>query len=234
MGLLAVVGTLLLAYLISPGLRLGQGWLAELSGNMNAAGIKEWILSFGAFSPVAYFLTVVAQVLFAPIPSPPVSLAGALVFGVWEGLALSLAGLIVGSVLVFLAVRRWGEPLVARLVGEEVFRKYAGGLDGRGWWLFAVLLVPFMPDDAVVALAGLSALSFRRFLVVMVVGRIPSSTMTALLASEWVAGSATAWIAVGAIVAATLTLGVAYRERLETWMFRRARFAAASRGEGTR
>jgi uncharacterized membrane protein YdjX (TVP38/TMEM64 family) len=33
----------------------------------------------------------------------------------------------------------------------------------------------------VVALAGLSALKFRRFLAIMVVGRIPGSTATALL-----------------------------------------------------
>ncbi len=135
---------------------------------------------------------------------------------------MSLAGSIVGSVLVFLAARRWGEALVVRIVGEGTFRKYVGMLDARGWWVFVVLLVPFVPDDAVCALAGLSALKFRRFLVLMVVGRIPGSTMTALLASEWVTGSAAVWISVGTAVAVVLALGFVYRERLETWMFRRA------------
>ncbi len=227
-GLLAASGAFLLASLLSPGLRSDLGGFATLLGSTDAAGVKDWLLSFGALSPVVYFLGMVAQVLLAPIPSAPVALAGSLVFGVWEGLALSLAGSVVGSVLVFLAVRRWGEPLVARLVGREVYRRHAGRLDARGWWLFAVLLVPFMPDDAMVALAGLSALSFRGFLVVMVMGRIPGSTMTALLASEWVTGSAAVWNSVGIVLAVILALGFVYRGRLESWVSRRAGDGRAS------
>ena len=224
-GLLSVVGTsalVFLLFLLSPGLRSDLGGLVALIGNIGAAGIRDWVLSFGALSPVIYFSVVVGQVIVSPIPAGPVTLAGALVFGVWEGLALSLAGSVVGSVLVFGAARRWGGKLVVGLVGEKTFRKYTGMLDAGGWWLFAILLLPFVPDDAAVALAGLSALKFRRFLAIMVVGRIPGSTLTALLASEWVTGSAAAWISVGTIVAVVLALGFVYRERLETRMFRRA------------
>lgn len=219
-GVLAAAGTSLLAYAIAPGLRADLGGLAALAGNLSAGGFEEFVLSFGVLSPIVYFFAMVAQVLIAPIPSGPFSLTGAFVFGVGEGLALSLAGSVVGSVLVFLAVRGWGEPLVARLVSREAFEKYVGILDHRGWWLFAVLLVPFLPDDAVVALAGLSALSFRRFLVVLVLGRIPGSAVTALLASEWVTGSTAALVTAGVAAAAILALGFAYRGRLESWMLR--------------
>ena len=221
MGFLSVIGTLVLAYLLSPGLRSDVNGLVALFGNIGVAGIQDWILSFGALSPVVYFFIVVGQVLVSPIPAGPVALAGALVFGVVPGLALALTGSVVGSILIFFVARRWGEPLVVRLVGERVYHKYVGILDDRGWWLFAILLFPFMPDDAVVALAGLSALSFRRFLVVMVVGRVPGSTMTALLAADWVTGSTVTWVSVGIFVAVILALGFIYRERLEAWMFRR-------------
>ncbi|QIN77438.1 hypothetical protein GBA65_01740 [Rubrobacter marinus] len=228
-GALAVAGTSLLAFAVSPGLRADLVGFAALAGDAYAAGVEGFVLSFGAFAPVVYFFAMVAQVFVAPIPSGPFSLVGALVFGVWEGLALGLAGSVVGSVLVFLAVRRWGEVLVARLVGREVVRRYVGVLDRRGWWMLAVLLVPFMPDDAAVALAGLSALGFRRFLVMLVLGRTPSSAMTALLASDWVTGSTATWVTAGIVVAAVMALGLAFRGRLEAWMLRRA----ALRGEGT-
>ena len=105
-GLLSVVGTLALVFLLSPGLRSDLGGLLALLGNVGAAGIRDWILSFGVLSPVVYFFVVVEQVLVSPIPAEPLTLACALVFGGWEGLALSLAGSVVGSVLVFLAARR--------------------------------------------------------------------------------------------------------------------------------
>lgn len=221
-GFLSVLGTLVLAYLLSPGLRSDVNGLVALLSNIGAAGIADWVLSFGVWSPVAYLLVMVAQVLVSPIPAGPVALAGALIFGVWQGLALALTGSVIGSVLIFVVARRWGEPLVVRLVGREIYRKYVSILDAKGWWLFAILLFPFMPDDAVVALAGLSAISFRRFLVVMVVGRIPGSAMTALLASDWVTGSAATWISVGVTILVILTLGFVYKDRLERWMFRRA------------
>ena len=219
-GALAVGGTLILAYLISPGLRAGLGELAALTAQLSgayAAVVREFVLSFGPASRAAYFLAMVAQVFVAPIPSAPVSLMGVLVFGFWEGLALSLAGSVVGSVLAFLAVRRWGKPLVAWLVGEETYVRYAGNLDGQGLWLFAVLLVPFTPDDAAVALAGLSKIQFHWFLPLMIAGRLPGSVLTALLASGWVTGSSAALITAGMAVAAVLALGFVYRERLKSW-----------------
>lgn len=232
-GALAVVGAAVVAYALSPGLRADLGGLGALVasvGEVYATSVKDFVLSFGVFSPVAYFFAMVAQVFVAPVPSAPVSLAGSLVFGVWEGFGLSLAGSIVGSILAFGAVRRWGEPLVARLVGREVIRRYSGGLDGRGLWLFVVLLVPFMPDDAAVALAGLSRLPLRWFLPLMVAGRVPGHATTALLASEWVTGSWAAWIPAGVTVVAVLALTLAYKERLESWMLRRADDARTDAG----
>ena len=140
--LLAAPGTYILAWLLSPGLRSDLGQVAISLSALEAAQIRDWIFSFGSFSPVVYFLVVVAQVIVSPIPAGPVTFAGAMIFGVAQGLALSMVGSVVGSVLVFTAARRWGEPLVIRLVGEETFYKYSGRLDGGGWWLFAILLVP--------------------------------------------------------------------------------------------
>ena len=172
--ILAALGTFILLWSLSQGLRSDLGQLAISLSELDAADIRDWILSFGSFSPVVYFLVVVAQVIISAIPAAPVTFAGAMIFGVSQGLALSMARSVVGSVVVF-AARRWGEPLAIRLVGEETFYKYSGRLDPKGWWLFAILLVPLMADDAVCALAGLSALTFRRFLAFMVVGRLPGS-----------------------------------------------------------
>jgi uncharacterized membrane protein YdjX (TVP38/TMEM64 family) len=220
--LIAALGTFIVAWLLSPGLRSDLGHLAVSLSALDAAHIQDWILSFGVFSPVVYFLIVVAQVIVSPIPAGPVTFAGAMIFGVPQGLALSMAGSVVGSALVFAAARKWGEALAIRLVGEETFYKYAGRLDREGWWLLAILLVPFMPDDAMCALAGLSAVSFRRFLVFIVIGRLPGATLTALLASDVLTRSAAGWIVAGMVLLALVMLGFVYRKRLESWILRRA------------
>ena len=201
------------------GYRAGRT-LPERAGRCACQGLDP--LAFGTFSAVVYFLIVITQVIVSPIPAGPVTFAGAVIFGVPQGLALSMAGSVVGSALVFAAARRWCQPLVMRLVGEETFYKYAGRLDREGWWLLAILLVPFMPDDAACALAGLSAISFRRFLVFVVVGRLPGATLTALLASDLLTRSVAGWIVVGMVLVALLVLGFVYRKPLESWILRRA------------
>jgi len=228
--LLAALGTFILAWLLSPGLRSDLGQVADFLSALDAAALRDWILSFEAFSAVVYFLVVVAQVIVSPIPAGPVTFAGAMIFGVPRGLALSMAGSVVGSALVFAAARRWGQPLVIRLVGERTYYKYSGRLDTGGWWLLAILLVPFMPDDAACALAGLSAISFRRFLLFVVVGRLPGATLTALLASDLLTRSAAGWIVAGMVLVALLALGFVYRKPLESWILRRADEGQSSGG----
>src|SRR5215203_662406 len=198
---LAAATTFVLLWLASAGLRSDLADFVAFVGSLDAASVKEWILSFGAFSPVVYCLAVVGQVILSPMPAGPVTLAGALVFGVWRGLALSIAGSVVGSFLVFAAARRWGTPLVLRLVDEETYARYSGKLGEGGWWFFFIMLLPLMPDDAVCALAGLSAMSFGRYVLFMVVGRLPGATLTALLASDAITGSTAGWVMAGLVVA---------------------------------
>jgi uncharacterized membrane protein YdjX (TVP38/TMEM64 family) len=103
-GTRAVVATSLLAYALSPGLRADHGDFVVLLSGVYAIGVKDFVLSFGVFSPIAFSFAIVVEVFVAATPSAPVSLADSLAFGVWEGLAMSLAGSVDRSVLAFLAV----------------------------------------------------------------------------------------------------------------------------------
>jgi uncharacterized membrane protein YdjX (TVP38/TMEM64 family) len=220
--LLAFLGTFVLAILLSPGLRSDLGGVAAFLSNIGAIGIKDWIHSFGTWAPIIFFLLMVGQVILNPIPAGPITLAGALIFGVWPGLALSMVGSVAGSVLVFVAVRRWGKPLLLRFMDEKTYIRYSGKLGEGGWWFFLIMLLPVMPDDAVCALAGVSAMSFGRYVAFVVVGRLPGATLTALLASNVITGSLAAWITVGIVLAVLLTLGVLYRGRPESWVLQHA------------
>jgi uncharacterized membrane protein YdjX (TVP38/TMEM64 family) len=152
------------------------GWWAGLRATLATPdSFRAWVEGLGAWGPIGYLLALAAQVVVVPIPGtlfPPV---GALAFGPWPALGLSLAGLALGSALVFVVARRWGRPLAVRLVGADRIQRYESLMTARGGLLiWLVFLLPLLPDDAVCALAGLSGIGFRRFMVIATVGRIPA------------------------------------------------------------
>ena len=167
---IAVVGAMLLV-----GDDIG-GWWAGLSETLATPdAFRGWVDGLGAWGPIGYLLAQAAQVVVVPIPGtlfPPV---GALAFGPWPAMALSLAGMALGSAIVFLVARRWGRPLAIRLAGAERVQRYESLMTARGGLLiWLVFLLPFLPDDAVCALAGLSGIGFGRFMLIATVGRIPA------------------------------------------------------------
>jgi uncharacterized membrane protein YdjX (TVP38/TMEM64 family) len=154
---------------------IGQWWDRLSFAFGSPEEFRSWVEGFGAWGPIAYLMAQAAQVVVVPVPGtlfPPV---GALAFGPWPALGLSVAGLALGSALVFLIARRWGRPLAVRMVGGDRLHRYESVIAARGGLLlWLVFLLPLLPDDAVCALAGLSAISFRRFMVIAVIGRIPA------------------------------------------------------------
>jgi uncharacterized membrane protein YdjX (TVP38/TMEM64 family) len=180
------------------------------------------------WAPAVFFLIQVAQVIVAPLPGgvfPPV---GAVAFGPWTALALSLSGAATGSAIAFALARRRGRPLVQRLVGRETLNRYEGILTARGGlWFFLVFLLP-PPVDALCAIAGLSTLSFWRFMILTTLGRLPGTALSIFVVSGLAARAGWVWLAAAVVVLAGLLLVIRHRTRLESWLVRRS---SAQKGE---
>jgi len=202
-------------------LQIRDWWDSTSSTLTSADEFRAWVEGLGPWGPLAFVLAQTFQVILAPIPGtlfPPV---GALAFGPWFALVLSLAGLALGSALVFLIARRWGRPIAVRLFGEDRIHRYEHVMTARGGLLlWIIFLVPLLPADMVCALAGLSGISFKKFMVHAIVGRIPA-VATGVFTMAGLEGSP-AWVwALATLVAATaLWVGLRYRDALESRLLR--------------
>ena len=185
---------------------------------------RGYVSGLGAWVPAVFALVHAAQVVAAPVPGGVTTVAGPLLFGPWLGTVLIVAGGVAGSVVLFALVRRWGRPLAARIVGRASLERFSGAFDdGGGAVLVVVMLVPFVPDDVAVAAAGLLGISLKRFVLLLVLGRLPGWLLMAFVAAELVGRSAATLVAVGLSVAVAAILVLAYRGRLERWLLRRDR-----------
>lgn len=144
------------------------------------AAVREWVRSFGGLAPVAFVSLQALQVVVAPVPGQVLGFAGGYLFGSVWGTALSVTGATIGSVVVFVLARRLGRPFVEDVLEPAVLAEFDDVVanDGRVA-LFAVFLVPGLPDDAICLVAGVTRIPIWQLTVVGVLGRLPGYFLVA-------------------------------------------------------
>lgn len=145
--------------------------------------------SYGIWGRLIFVGMVVLQVVVAFIPGEPIELAAGYAFGFWEGTALTLAGFVIGSWLVFLLVRRFGVKLVEVFFSPEKIDQLSFLKDPKKTetLAFLLMLIPGTPKDFLSYFAGLTPLTTCRWIMIVAIGRIPSlitSTATGAAAGQ--------------------------------------------------
>lgn len=137
---------------------------------------RLWVESHGLWAPAAYVAMVFLQVVVAVIPGEPLEIAGGYAFGAWWGTVLCLLGAVLGSVVVFALVRRWGMPLVEIFFPREKLEKlrFLHGSPKRTALLWLIFTVPGTPKDLLCYFVGLTDLPWRTWLAMATLGRLPS------------------------------------------------------------
>lgn len=124
--------------------------------------------------PLLFMALQLAQVLLAPIPGQVMGLLGGWLFGFWGGLALTMAGLMLGSSLAMGLTRWGGRPLLEKLVPAALLKRFDHLIASGGVFTFFMLfLLPALPDDAICLVAGLTQIRMRWLLLVCFWGRLP-------------------------------------------------------------
>lgn len=144
-------------------------------GLFDPSRVRSRLAALGPAAPVAFVLLQAAQVVVAPLPGQILAGLGGYLFGARLGVVYSMTGVVLGSSAVFVASRHWGRPFVRRVIDPATRDRFDGFVDEYGTvGLFVAFLMPAFPDDALCLLAGLTAIRYRRFVVLLVVGRTPT------------------------------------------------------------
>lgn len=204
---------------------LAAGWLIWRAGRASPLAdvtrLKALAAQMGTWAPAGIVLLNALQALASPLPGQPLNLLSGYLYGPFLGTLLSLAGTLLGNAVGLLLVRRWGRPLAAWLVGPawlaraDVFLRRRGSLV-----LLLAFLVPFLPDDTICILAGLSPLPIPWILLLAAIGRTPGIFLANLLGHSGRSLQGWEWVVVAMATAAVLFLFWRWRQRLEELAWR--------------
>ncbi|MFC8045733.1 TVP38/TMEM64 family protein [Nocardia sp. NPDC057353] len=177
--------------------------LAPLPG---PARVQEWADSVGPVFPLVFFV-VYALVTVAPVPRTVLTVSCGVLFGVGLGLTVALAATTVSAALALLLVRRLDGRRVAARLTHPAVRAVDERLRRRGWLaVWSLRMISFAPFSVVNYCCALSSIRFTPYLVATVLGSLPGTAATVILADALVSGTSPEMIAVSV---ACLLMGVA-------------------------
>jgi uncharacterized membrane protein YdjX (TVP38/TMEM64 family) len=181
--------------------------------------LKEIISSYGAYSPLAFILLQILQVIVAPIPGGAIEFLGGYLFGVKAGFLYSMVGLLLGSWLAFSLARIFEKWAVEKFVSEEVRKKFDYLVGHEGLILsFLLFLIPGFPKDALCYILGLTPMHLGIFLVISTIGRVPGTLMAILQGAKAFDQQYKFLFLLLGISALVALLFYIYREDVHDWM----------------
>ena len=161
-----ILGTLFLIGLIF--YFLSQGYFTD------STKLQALLNQTGIFAPLLFILLQIFQVIIPIIPGGASSALGIVAFGPIWGFVYNYAGLVIGSILAFLLVKRYGKTFILKVCDQKTYDKYIGWLDkGKKFDRFfaAAIFFPCAPDDILCMIAGLTSMTLKKFSMIIILGK---------------------------------------------------------------
>lgn len=177
---------------------------------------RSWVDRSSIWGRLLFVGMVFLQVIVALIPGEPLELAAGYAFGAVEGTLLSMLGIVLGSWVIFIAVRRFGQKLVEVFFPEKDLKQLSFLKNPKKAKALAFILmtIPGTPKDMLSYVAGLTPLALKEWLTIVVIARIPS------LLTSTVSGGAAGeenYLLAGIMLAVTLIfsgVGILYYRKI--------------------
>ena len=142
----------------------------------SVADLQHFIKNFGNFAIAAFIVVQAIQPIVPFLPGGFATIVGMLMFGNIPGVLFSYIGLVIGEVGLFLLVRRFGSRFARLVLSEKNFEKFETTLQDHTQDIKKLLIVcfifPFLPDDLTCLVAGMTDLSFREYLKIVLIFKI--------------------------------------------------------------
>ncbi len=140
------------------------------------AAFRDWVDAHGVWGRLAFLGMIMVQLVIAVIPGEPFEIAAGYAFGIFEGTFLCMLGTTVGSILVFLFVRKLGTKAIETFFPLEKLNEVAflKNTKNRNTLIFLVFLIPGTPKDLLTYCVGLTDMKLSAWIFITFFARIPS------------------------------------------------------------
>lgn len=153
-------------------------------------GLRTLISSCGVWGWLVFLLLqilVTSILCFIPATSMTFIVVSVILFGAWQGFAISATGVILSSMVMFAIGHFGGERIVIKLVGESSLKKAQDLISVKSKiYLPLMFLFPAFPDDALCMVTGMTKMRWWEFLLIVITCRTVGVATACFLGSDFI------------------------------------------------
>ena len=148
---------------------------------MNVDSLTWYFNNYPIIFTAIIIICIILQVIIAVIPAGPFQFIAGIIYGPFVGSIICLMAFIIGSVLVYCLTKKYGYKIINKFVKTSDIEKFRSIINKKESKLIFILLfiIPGSPKDILSYIAGLTDISLWQFVLINVLGRIPSTFLTA-------------------------------------------------------
>ncbi|WP_312334963.1 TVP38/TMEM64 family protein [Anaerospora hongkongensis] len=164
--------------------------------------LSEYLRSFGAGAIVMTLLLFVVMTFTIVFPFMILSGAAGIVFGLWWGTIISWMGEVLGALVMFVFARYFFRHAVEGWITKSPYLKQVDDYSAENGFkaLLIARLLPLAPSGIITAVAAISRMNFRDFMLATVLGKLPPVIIKVLLGHDLVFASENMGRLIGIIV----------------------------------
>jgi uncharacterized membrane protein YdjX (TVP38/TMEM64 family) len=152
----------------------GIALAAFFRDRIDVAGIEDWLMGFGAVTPIIFILAYTVTVTFF-VPATLLTLAGGMLFGPIWGTVYNLIAATLAATVMMLIARYIAGDLVATRTGKWL-RAVMTGVNEEGWrFVFLMRLIPGIPFAVLNYALGLTRIRLGPYALATFFGMVPAA-----------------------------------------------------------
>jgi uncharacterized membrane protein YdjX (TVP38/TMEM64 family) len=183
--------------------------------------LKSWIIDFGAYHILMFILVQIIQVIIFIIPGELVEIGAGYLFGTTMGSIYSILGIAIGSAVSFMIARFLGYEFVEKVVPKQMLntlKDFINKDERSGTVLFLLFSIPGTPKDALAYFAGITPISYWKFILISMFARLPAIVFSAYIGANIGDKNYTLAIIVAVISGGFFLVGFIYRFKILKWI----------------
>lgn len=181
----------------------------------DAETIRQYVLSKGFLGFISFVFIQALHVLLVVIPGDIFNFTEGYVFGIPIGFSLSLLGIMAGTMSAFFISKILGAEFISKLVHHDKLKKISDLVNSTkgSFGILIICLLPFIPKDLLVYIAGLTPIKASRFFLIYGMSRIPGTLIWVSAGSQTQEKNLQGLVITFAIMACFIGIGVLLQKK---------------------